>query len=435
MSQIEWNKLLESGIIKTDTVLSQIFMNKEEAVKKVHKNAISNLSDGRVGTYVPDESKKSGRRNVKAQDKAELIEKLYDFYISKNQIKEGGSDKLRLCDIFEEWLIYKSKKKKNKLETIKQNRASYEKYVANTILDQKKLTELSTFDLEDWAIDVLSETSMTAHTFNNHKIVVMAPLAYAKKRNYIKTNPWVKEELEYKQLFMSKRKKPSDQMVFYPDEIEEICHELEYGYANNGNVANIALEINFDLGLRVGELSAIKWSDINWKNNTIFIQREEDSTEQVEEYVKSDASTGYRELALSDSIIRLLRRLIADRPVLSEYVFCDKYGTRLLNKQICNRLVRVEMKVGMSKRKETHCIRRTVASRMNANHIPLEEIRRWLGHTDVKTTLTYLYNPYREDETMERIKNCSILSTNKECLQVSSKKVAIFDQEKMLKTL
>ncbi len=50
------------------------------------------------------------------------------------------------------------------------------------------------------------------------------------------------------------------------------------------------------MGLRIGELCALKWSDINWQNETIFIQRMEDSTGKVVEYVKSDSEAGYREL-------------------------------------------------------------------------------------------------------------------------------------------
>lgn len=58
---------------------------------------------------------------------------------------------------------------------------------------------------------------------------------------------------------------------------------------------------------------------------------------------------------------------------------------------------------------------------MNSAGIALEEIRRWLGHTDLETTLKYIYNPFRESETNEKIKNNSILTTNKNCLQLSSK--------------
>jgi len=51
---------------------------------------------------------------------------------------------------------------------------------------------------------------------------------------------------------------------------------------------------------------------------------------------------------------------------------------------------------------------------MSVSGFSIDEIRRWLGHTDKQTTLGYIYNPYREDETKNKIKKLSILSTNKE---------------------
>ena len=76
----------------------------------------------------------------------------------------------------------------------------------------------------------------------------------------------------------------------------------------NKHVTNFALMLNFDLGLRIGELSALKWSDINWINESIFFQIREDSSGAVEDYVKSDSSAGYRELDLSDGAIDIFRR-------------------------------------------------------------------------------------------------------------------------------
>ena len=45
----------------------------------------------------------------------------------------------------------------------------------------------------------------------------------------------------------------------------------------------------------------------------------------------------------------------------------------------------------------SHCIRRTFASRLYAEGIPLEEIRVYMGHEDTDTTKVYIYN-YNEIE-------------------------------------
>lgn len=433
LEENRWLELVECGIIDPYTMLLQAKMIKEQKVKSVHKYAITTLADGRVGTWVQDESLKNKRKNIKANSYEKMIDKLFDFYF---QSKEESA--LRLCDIFEEWLEYKSKKKNNSEETIKQNRASYAKYVSGSRINTIPLRSMKTIDLENWAIDVLINNNMTAKAFNTNKIIVTGPLRYAKRQGWITENPWNKDELEYTHLFRSERIKPSADMIFYPDEIEELISEFERGFANNGNIANLGLKGNFELGLRIGELCALKWSDINWQNETIFIQRMEDSTGNVVEYVKSDSEAGYRELNLSDELLDIFKRIRRNSKLLSEFIFVKCDGSRAEKMVFVHRLEKAELALGWNTKgnmKRSHCIRRTVASRMDAMGWTLEEIRRWLGHTTTSTTLKYIYNPFRESETKRKVKNLSILHTNKECLQLSSKNDDNFGTKKILEAL
>lgn len=423
-----WNDMIKNGIINPYTTLSQINMTKKQKVEEVHKFKISPLCDGRVGTWIIDSESKNGRRNIKANDLTDMFSKLYNHYFGE----EEDAKNLRLCDIFEEWLDYKYKKKNNKPETKKINIASYKKYVQNTKIATMRLMDIKTIDLEEWAIDTLITYKMTSKQFNNHKIVVTGTLIYAKRKKYINENPWIREELEYTHLFKSARIKPSSKMVFYPDEIDALCEEFERGYQLNDNMSNLGLMFNFDLGLRVGELCAIKWTDVTWENETIFIQRQEDSSGIVEDYVKSDSKAGYRELVLSDTAIAIMMRIKRERTILSEYIFVNPDGSRVNKEQFEHRLTKAQLAIGWKtgELKYSHCIRRTVASRMSVSGFSLEEIRRWLGHTNIKTTLQYIYNPFRESETRNKVKKTAILSTNKSCLQLSSKNAPVFYQIK-----
>ena len=65
----EWKNCLTHGIIDLDTVRSTIMTKKERSVLEMHQYKITQLSDGRYGTYVPDETKTNGRRNLKAPDR------------------------------------------------------------------------------------------------------------------------------------------------------------------------------------------------------------------------------------------------------------------------------------------------------------------------------------------------------------------------------
>ncbi len=54
--------------------------------------------------------------------------------------------------------------------------------------------------------------------------------------------------------------------------------------------------------------------------------------------------------------------------------------------------------------KSSHKIRKTYASKLNANGVPLDAIREQLGHADLSTTLSYIYNPLTEKDA------CSLIS-------------------------
>lgn len=126
-----------------------------------------------------------------------------------------------------------------------------------------------------------------------------------------------------------------------------------------------------------------EWADINFSNETVFIQRMEDSEGNVVESVKSDSEAGYRELDLNDEVIDIFKRIKRESQVLSEYVFSREDGCRADKMQFIHRLTKSEIALGWEKFKYSHCIRRTVASRMDAEGWTLDEIRRWLG-TQIK---------------------------------------------------
>lgn len=92
-----WLESVNRGIIDIGTVLQQIKMTKEAKVLKVHKTAISQLENGRWQTTVKDDTKSSGRYEIKLSTYEKVIDRLYDFYFTQNI---DNLDKIRLCDIF-----------------------------------------------------------------------------------------------------------------------------------------------------------------------------------------------------------------------------------------------------------------------------------------------------------------------------------------------
>ena len=77
-------------------------------------------------------------------------------------------------------------------------------------------------------------------------------------------------------------------------------------------------------------------------------------------------------------------------------------GERVTSRQIAYILEKYAERQGLQT-KSTHKMRKTYASLLASNGVPLDAIRELLGHTDLSTTLGYIYNPLPEKDTYELI--------------------------------
>ena len=381
-------------------MLTMIKQKKEKEIlnyiRSFHSRAVSRVGGtGRFAgfwqTYVGNGKKDTKLKRAKTLE--ELLNLLAEYYGLSPELPSRKA-KVTLESYFPHWLEWKGKRNNNKSVTLYHNEVDFEKYVKGTPLAGIPLPDITPEMLDDWARELLIKKPLNASRFNTYKIVVKGPLEQAVREKIIPVSPWRPEFMDYKVLLKSRRRAPSKEKIFYEDEIRQIISVCSKAYASTQNSANIAIIINFDLGLRVSELSALKWSDIDWKNQSVFIQRQE-SEGQVEDYVKSDSACGYRELPLNQSVLQLLRQLRQDFGLVSEYVFCDKDGRRKTSRSIQHRFIYAQVGKNGDKHgsgvKRIHCQRRTVGTRV-AKELGLEAARQWLGHTDLQTTLRYIYS-------------------------------------------
>ena len=171
------------------------------------------------------------------------------------------------------------------------------------------------------------------------------------------------------------------------------------------------------MGLRVSELVALKFTDI--EEGYLNIQRMEIKTQdslEGKQYYKVVDYTKTREkdnryLYLCLDIFTILDKIIKrrykgkytvdDMGLIDDYIFYSQ-GSRANARAINFGLEKLCRQANIPP-KSSHKIRKTVASRLNANNVPLDEIRKILGHTNISTTLSYLYNPQNSDKTNQMI--------------------------------
>jgi len=78
------------------------------------------------------------------------------------------------------------------------------------------------------------------------------------------------------------------------------------------------------------------------------------------------------------------------------------HGASITSRQIAYVLEKYAQRNDL-KTKSTHKMRKTFASNLNANGVPIDSIRELLGHSELNTTLGYIYNPLTEKETYDLI--------------------------------
>lgn len=178
--------------------------------------------------------------------------------------------------------------------------------------------------------------------------------------------------------------------------------------------ACLCLLLNFYLGLRVGELAALSWSDVDINNRIVNISKTEvkyferccngnkleGMRYRVVEHTKTQKSM--RTVPLCDGAIYILTELRAWHDKCkyeSPYLAYDGGGT-VLSRSLSRVLTKLCSINGLP-HYSTHKIRKTYASFLHSSGVPIKVISDLCGHTEISTTAKYyIRNMNNNNETI-----------------------------------
>jgi len=196
--------------------------------------------------------------------------------------------------------------------------------------------------------------------------------------------------------------------------IEERNRLLEY-LADNKNMYAFAIRLDFHLVIRIGELLALRWSDIS--ENYIHIQgqciREMTMNDDLSfsprtfenvDHVKGYADEGFRYIPITPECKKVLDEIRELNPD-GEFILMQD-GKQLLADTFNEHLKKHCLKCNVKPR-SSHKIRFTVASILYNNGVPLQVLQKLLGHTTPAMTMHYLRQVTPMTETINIM--CSAL--------------------------
>ncbi len=139
-------------------------------------------------------------------------------------------------------------------------------------------------------------------------------------------------------------------------------------------------------GLRMGELLALKWEDVDVVAGRLVVRRS--LWREIEGPPKSGRT---REVPLSDEAIATLKAQRAATMLKGPYVFADADGKRLKHKSLYEVVPRICKKAGLAKRLTFHDLRHTFASHLVMRGVALKAVQELLGHATIDMTMRYAH--------------------------------------------
>lgn len=269
--------------------------------------------------------------------------------------------------------------------------ASYEMMATKIIIPyfqilNIKLKELTTEDIQDFYSAQLERVS--ANTVIHYHAIIHRALKYAVKIKTIQSNPAVNVERPRKEKFIGS---------FYDKkEINTLFDIIQ------GHPLEVAIKLAAFYGLRREEIIGLKWTAIDFENNTLTIQHtvtecnlDGKHIEVASDTAKTDSSlrtmplvTNFRAMLLAKKEKQEHYRKLCGRSYCKEYldyIFVNEMGERWKPRYLSDGFKRILEQNGL-RRIRFHDLRHTCASLLLANNVPMKKIQEWLGHSDFSTT-------------------------------------------------
>ena len=305
-------------------------------------------------------------------------------------------------DVFIEWNDLRLSNGAIKDSTHYQNICTYKRFCSD--FGKKKIKQLQPVDILDFleAQPALCQRTkgkqLTSKSFTNLKVIVKGTLKRARRCGYTDMNvDQIFSDLDVNPKMLKHHDTAEQDDVFTEEELPVFIGYLR----EHLDIQNMGILLMLVTGLRVGELVALKHSDIEEidGNYIIHVQRTEtrykDSSGKTVYDVAENPKTkaGIRSVVVHPDYGWLMKKIRSLNP-FSDYIFMNAKGERMTTNCFRQRQKRVCTILGM-KKKSPHKSRKTYGSLLLNNSCDLNFIKTQMGHTDIATTEAYYHKDMR----------------------------------------
>lgn len=393
-------------VFNNNTNMNETKKKLEDIIIENHTNQIFySKSDDTWRTYITDESSKGKRKLLKRKSKENLEKTIIAFY--KEKQRQESRDNLTLEDLYKEWLIYRRDYTSAKAATIRKDTIEWNKFFNGSDLARTPISEITPVVITRFFRKLTKDREYTRKRIIGAKSVLNGIFYYAVEEQIVMHNPVL--DVNFRN-FSYKPVENQSNNVFTREETNKLLSYLE----NVIEPYSLAIQLSFNLFIRIGETKALKWENVDYDNRTIYLNSQvlEEPTlnddlsfstkkKKVEPYIKGYTSSGYRKEYLTDralEILELAKQLNPD----GEFIFMP-YGRLMTTDRFNIYMKRYCKQVGIPYR-SSHKIRFYSASTAY-DGTNLITISKMMGHSQTATTIHYLRDVMQDNDMEQAFQN------------------------------
>ena len=357
------------------------------------------------------------RKSISGRDLKD-VKKRFNEAIYENDQEINIKEDIKLDTWYEKWMnIYK-------YDTIRENtKRQYNQiyyhhispYLGNYSL--KNITQINIKEL----IKKLDKDGYKYTTKNKVKVMFVDIFNKAMINEYVRKNPakgiTVKKDNDENEVTVLTQE---DQITFF-----DCCKGTFYD-----NFFNVAVTT----GMRIGELAALKWEDIDLENRLIHVKRTlvyqkyDTDTCKTFHFELPKTKTSYRDIPINRQCELALKKQYMQKNVVKDkapkekeveeqfrdLLFTTKYNTPLNAQIVCDAIKKIVNEINLTRdvteEMETfscHCFRHTFATRCFEAGIKPKTVQSYLGHATLQMTMD-LYTsvlPQHQMSEMDKLEN------------------------------
>ena len=260
-----------------------------------------------------------------------------------------------------------------------------------------KLIDLRPKDIQDF-INYLYKQKLKGSTIAHYTSNMNTALKEAVIAEIIPSNPMDRIESVKKEVYIPE---------FYTD--DELIELIEVIKTQK---LELPLTLGIIYGLRREEILGLTWNAIDFKNKSITIRKTvgRGKYDGVTQFLIKDIpknKSSYRTLPMFDFIADLLKKY-KEKYKLNEKIFGNTYITdykdficlmdngELVKPDYVDRTFSRILKENRFRHIRLHDLRHSCATLLLRNGVPLPEIQKWLGHSNIVTTQRYSHLDYSD---------------------------------------